>query len=417
MLIRALLIALLLQLPGLARAENGTPFETMGPDSLRAALAHLAPGAERDLAEGTLAAMLNRSLEAETLLSGVAMDAAGEDTLRRRAAIALSGVRLRSGQFAGAADALKLAGEIEPLDAASAQALDFAESLKTAPAMTMGPLTPGHLALSLDMAGLHRAEVSVNGTIQEAVLDTGAAYSTITQSAAERLGLQFFGDDISVGAAALDSVASAVAVADTFEVGGICFRNVVFIVLPDAALSFADGQYTIEAIVGFPVLSSLERLTFESGEDADRLSFGPSAGAGEPNFYLDGLSPIVIADAAGADRPLHLLLDTGAQATSLSRQALTGNPGLAAQLVATVAEVGGAGGSVTDEDAGTLPGMTLQLGGSAIPLVDVQVHSVGQAGKRDGILGQDILRSGSGFVLDFRAMELKLLKSASADAD
>jgi hypothetical protein len=318
-------------------------------------------------------------------------------------------VKLRTGDFAGAADALQAADAISPLDAPARQAMAFADALRGAPRITREDMETGRIPLSRDMAELPRAEASINGRAQEAVLDTGAAYSTVTESTAEKLGLAIFDGEVSVGAAAVEAVASRLALADEVELGGARFRNVIFIVVPDDALSFADGLYTIDAIIGFPVLARLERLVFEANADGEWLAYGPSQGAGAGNLFLEGLSPMVLVEAEQAGEPLRLMLDTGARVTNLSRRALEAHPALSAAAVARAGSVGGAGGSAVEEDALAIPSLTLRIAGVPVTLSEVMVFSSGEAGRRHGLLGQDVLRAGKGYVIDFAAMSFELL--------
>ncbi len=369
---------------------------------------------ERRLAKGLLAAMLNRDDDAEALLSASAHDKKLSPEMRREAAETLAGVRLRIGDFAGAAAMLDAADEIEALDADERRARNFVAPLASAPRIERAPLKPGAVAVTRDMAGLARADALVNGAPQDAVLDTGAAYSTIVESVAERLNLRFFDGAVSVGAAAVEDVPARIAIADTLLLGGAEFKNIVFIVLPDEALSFAGGQYTIETIIGFPVLSRLERLTFAADDSGETLSFAPSpASARAGNLYLDGLSPVVLAKTEGADAPLRMVLDTGAAATNLSLEAVRAHPALAEKAESRSASYGGAGGTVEREDALAIPELALDISGAPVTLRDVMVLASGQASRRDGLLGQDVLRSGTGYVLDFRAMTLELLPSSA----
>jgi predicted aspartyl protease len=409
-------------LPGLAGALVLATVQPAPPASLSDALEAGTPQAfSRALESGLdapharLATGLNAALSGMDDLAaeqlGIAMTDAGlEPSLQRRAAEALAGVMLRREDFDAAARAFDRAGEIEPLEAGAAQARAFVEPLRGLPRISRGALEPACVPVTRDLAGLPRADLTFGALTQDAIVDTGAAFSTVTASTAERLGIRAIEGRVSVGAAAVDALESGLGIADTLEIGGVRFSNVVFIILPDEALSFAGGQYTIEMILGMPVLMRLERLDFEHGETGGTLCFEPSAGpgAGESNLYLQGLAPIVLAQAEGADSPLHLLLDTGAQTTNLSLSALEHLPGLAASGEAGEAVLGGAGGMGSDAQAVRLPALTLIIGARRITLEDVMALSQGTAGRRDGILGQDVLSSGRGWRIDFPALTLEL---------
>lgn len=384
--------------------------ETGGPHDLERVLADGLAESEQRLAEGALAAMLNRDVMAETLLSAAMTDEVLEPGLRRHAALMLAGVRLRTEDFAGAAEAFDVADAIEALGVAERQARAFVEPLRGVPGIEREAFAPGELAVIRDRAGLPRTEISINGLAQDVVLDTGAAYSTIAKSAAERLGLRVIDAQVSVGASALEDVPAELALAETLELDGARFRNVIFIVLPDDALTFWGGRYTIEVILGLPVLFRLERFSLETNETEEMLRFGPSEGESDlSNLYMEGLSAVVLIETPAVEMPLHLLFDSGAQITNLSTSVVTDHPVLADMAEAQTSRVGGAGGYVTDEEALRLPALTLRIGQTTVELLDIPVVSTGAAGRRHGLLGHDVLSSGRGFVVDFKTMSLEIL--------
>ncbi|MCC5995115.1 MAG: aspartyl protease family protein [Oceanicaulis sp.] len=369
------------------------------------------PEAEARLARGALAALRGQDSQAETLLSAALANEALSPAHRRAAGLTLAGVRMRAADYAGAAAAFDAAeaADGEPLESSQRQARDFVYALRAEPPITRGPLTPGSVSARRDMASLPRAQVRVNGRRQEAVLDTAAAFSTVRQSTAARLGLRMLEAEVSVGAATEDAVPARLAVADELDFGGVSFRNVVFIVLPDEALSFAGGLYVIDALVGFPVLSRLERLTVETGGRRDLVNFGPSEAQAEtPNLMLEGLRPILLAGAADAEGTLRLLVDSGARSTLLNTDAAEAFPALVETARRRRTTVAGAGGTQTQDDALSIPSLVLTIGGTPVTLSDVRVLTGGR-GARHGTLGQDAMRAHGGYVLDFRAMRMELL--------
>ena len=66
--------------------------------------------------------------------------------------------------------------------------------------------------------------------------------------------------------------------------------------------------------------------------------------------------------------------------------------------------MGGAGGSVTDEEALKVPTVELSVQGKPFRLTGVSVMSKSPS-DRDGAFGQDLLRQGPGFSLDFENMQ------------
>ncbi len=411
-LLSGLLVAYVLALPSVDQPPVlEEALEADGPRALQALAPAGLRASERRLVDGALAAFAGQDDRAGAALAAAMEDLALTPDMRRYAASFLAGVRLREEDFDGAAQAFDIADQIAPLDPAAAQARAFVEPLRGQRAIALDVFAQGCLDVTRDLAGLPRADIAINGGVLDAILDTGAAFSTISQSGAERMGLRPVGGEVSVGAAGADDVASSLAIADNLEVGPARFSNVVFIVLPDEALSFAGGRYTIEAILGMPVFLRLERLSFAQANGTESFCFQRSESeVGGSNIYLEGLSAIVEADVENAGAPLHLLIDTGAQTTTLSARPISLFPALAQDAQARGARVGGAGGMVWDGEAVTLPEMTVEIGGEAVTVTGISAGiSQGAAARRDGLLGQDVLSARGGFVLDFKTMRLELL--------
>lgn len=333
-------------------------------------------------------------------------------TLRRSALLALAGVRFRQGLFADAADATEaaqaLGAEAEPArEAAITQSRVFARALSGVTPMTWTVAEAGTVRIERDLAQLARADVAINSAPQQAVLDTGAGYSTIAQSAAERLGLRFLDAEVTVGSVSAEAVAARLAIADRLTLAGGEFRDVVFIVMPDAALTFAGGAYRIEAIVGLPVLRRLGRLEFARSEDGERLQHmrSPHQRGPESNMSLDGLRPVARISANGAQ--LSMLLDTGARRSALYQRAAQAHPQLVAESETRQTRIGGAGGEVT-QDALSIPRLALDVAGAEVALEDVSVLPNAR-GDDDGVVGQDVMRAGRGYAIDFDAMRFELL--------
>jgi hypothetical protein len=164
----------------------------------------------------------------------------------------------------------------------------------------------------------------MNGADQDAVIDTGAGFSTITRSVADRLGVALLDEEVSVTSGSREEVKTQLGMLDTLNFGDAVLMNVVFIVVPDEALSFSGGAYTINAIIGLPVFLELKRLEFVRGKDSESLIYGPGAGnaSGRANMLLDGVEPMVLPKSDRAAPPLRLFIDTGGARTLLYASAL-----------------------------------------------------------------------------------------------
>ena len=66
--------------------------------------------------------------------------------------------------------------------------------------------------------------------------------------------------DIKVGTITGDKLLAKLAVCSKLTMGNIDLFNVVFLVLPDEALSFPQINYQINGILGFPLIESLKEI-------------------------------------------------------------------------------------------------------------------------------------------------------------
>lgn len=373
-----------------------------------------------DLLNGMAASLLLKNDAAAGLLRRYLTNSDGTTTYF--AATTLAGIEMRRGRYGEALAALRRA--LRPEVAATASERDrrsserflpLLDALKGVPAQSGPSATRGEVAVTRDAAALPNADVAIEGQPQTAILDTGANLSLIVRSRALALGLRMLPDEVSVASPVAEETPAQLAVADNLTIGGTEFHNVVFMVLPDEALTFAEGRYKIEAIVGFPVLSRLGRVTFSSSDAAERMTFGPSVApgehAGEVNLLVDGLTPKILACLQPERVPIQLALDSGAQTTSLRPRFAAAFPQrLATTVVAEV--VGGVGGAVSRETR-FVPVLALTFGsGPSIDLADVSLNeeALNQPGDH-GRIGQDVLRSQGGYVLDFGTMRFALIKA------
>jgi predicted aspartyl protease len=331
--------------------------------------------------------------------------------VRVSAYIAAAEVYLRLGRFGDAYAAMKSAQTVssEPLDSEIVQAMEFAKVLVGQTPMAVTHKASGRLDLTHDMAGLVRVPVRINGQAQDAVIDSGAGFSTLSETAAKRLGVRLFDETTSVASASKDAVATRLGVADKLEFGDAVLSNVVFVVLPDAALTFAGGKYKIDAIMGLPVFVALNRIEMASEAGKDSLYYGakPGVAPGEANLLLAGVEPLVLVNADKASGPLRLFIDTGALHTTLNSKAVKDYPALGAAAVNAVARWEGAGGETTDEKAQTIPELTLVIAGRPITVKDIRMVSKTVV-DRHGSIGQDVLKQGHRWTLDFENMRFSV---------
>ncbi len=106
--------------------------------------------------------------------------------------------------------------------------------------------------------------VTINGVPGIYTLDTGAGYSTVSESEAGRVGMRVL--EIAAipvaGFTGATAPVAKVAVAESLELGRIHFRNVPFLVLPDSA---SEGLLAPRGgALGFQVLVACRTIRWDS---------------------------------------------------------------------------------------------------------------------------------------------------------
>lgn len=406
----ALLAALLLA--GAAHAEPSpaqAAFDARDITALETLSRGAATPGDRQLALGAALALRHKDQAAIEALLPLGRTDADADT-RAKSFLALADIYLRQGRFADTAAVLEQAKALSsaPLDAPTLQTLDFAETAGAERPMRVARAASGSLDVTRDLAGLIRVPVQIGEGTQDVVIDSGAGFSTIAESAAKRLGLRVLQRATSVGSASKDSLPTRIGIAARLRFGKAELTDVVFIVMPDEALTFADGRYKIDAILGLPVFVALGRIEVANEAGKESLYYGPKADAGgEPDMLLAGLQPLALVTAGSEAAPLRLLIDTGAKTSELNAKAIRDFPSLATAAVAHEADFQSAGGRKIDDKAMEIPELRLSIAGRAVTLKDVDLFSTA-AVDRHGAIGQDVLKQGGRFVLDFDAMRFSL---------
>jgi predicted aspartyl protease len=273
-----------------------------------------------------------------------------------------------------------------------------------------GTLVPGSGPAHRDVAGLMRVEMRVNGQAQEAVFDTGAALSVLSASTARRLGVRIEEGTTAIGNGVQGNVQTRIGIAPRVEIAGTVLTNVAFLILDDASLDFPQvpGGYNIPAILGMPEMRALGRVRLEQGGRFVVLPPVEAAGeAGPANLHAAGNQ--LFADVTISGRTVPLLLDTGADRTSLTALYAATEPARVAALRTSEANFSSPGGTRTRRFA-IWPDAPVALDGRTLTLPQLTIALPGDGPEADdnGTLGSDVLRRFESYTLDFRRMRLSL---------
>lgn len=343
----------------------------------------------------------------EDLHTFLAAPAPGD--LARKANEELASALARIGRYGDAANALGEALRLTPrhdkdrADNENDRALE--ESLKDVAPQTVhfGPNVP--LEAKHNGIGTWNVPVEVNGLAGEWIFDTGANWSTLSESEAARLGLGTRETNTYVNGSTQKKNPVRLAVARDLRFGNAHVSSVVFLVIPDKSLYIGPMKYQIRGILGVPVLRALGSVAI-SAKGALRIATDGGGAPGAPNLFFADKDPVVEAHHSG--HLLQMFLDTGANDTAVYpsfHSALTQDE--KQQLKRKQEQTGGAGGTVT-LTVETLPVLRLDVLGRTLDLPDISLlpKRVGSNGFRDGVLGVDALAGG--FSLDFGRMQLRL---------
>jgi hypothetical protein len=365
---------------------------------------------EMRLANGAALSLRHKDDAALAILEPLSQSAADKD-IRAAACLALADVYLRQGRYADTHAALLCAQNVsgKPLTGETLQVLTYAEILAHEKPMQLVRPAAGRLDARRDAAGLIRVPVKINGKTQDVVIDTDSSFSVLSESTAARLGVRVLEKGATIVTSAQSDLPMHLGVADELRFGDAVLNNVVFAVLPDAAVRFGN-TYKMDAVVGLAVFVALDRIELANDDGWESLYYGARPGAGtatEANLALSGLDPFALVKSEETGATLRLAIDTAASNTTLNATALKDFPALREGASRTWVHWEGGGGGVTDYKARTLYELDLVVAGRPIVLKRVKILSSDER-DRHGMIGQDMLRKGRRWVLDFANMSFTI---------
>jgi predicted aspartyl protease len=257
--------------------------------------------------------------------------------------------------------------------------------------------------------GTIESDFTVNDITKSWILDTGANFSVLTESAARQMGLKVSEKTASTQGSSGAENKLHIAIVPEMKIGTATVHNIVVLVLADKSLKIPlpSGEYQIEAILGYPVLSALGQLTFMSNNRVVAQAGGDKSGA---VVYMQELNPLLQVRIGGRD--LLMLFDTGASSTTFTYKYYRAFPGQFVGLSKHPHGVAGAGGAKR-VSAYALPSVQLDIGGQKADLKDASVFAEPIGTDFDllyGTVGRDLTALFKSFTLDFKTMRFRVQK-------
>jgi hypothetical protein len=257
-----------------------------------------------------------------------------------------------------------------------------------------------------DEIGLIEIPVKHDTTTYSCIFDTRANISSISKTYAIKLGLKMLDVSYDEGSGITGiKFKTGLGIADSLYIGDILIRNVVFQVMPDSTLYIAPVNFSLNVIIGFPVINQLREIhIFKDGwmiipqlETASELH----------NFALNGLDP-VISLLTDKDT-LCFNFDLGATTTDFYYAFFEKyKQRILKEGRKTIAQFGGAGG-VLKKEVYVMPHTELFLGNKKVVLdsTDVLTQEIFPGEKMYGNIGNDFTSQFSELVLNFDKMYIK----------
>jgi predicted aspartyl protease len=270
---------------------------------LARAVEMMPPSADRDYFGGVLANRQGHVKESITVLEKVLPQI--ESSNPARGAIALNTLADDYMKLYRYADAVRvyeqlLHGFASQMDAIERKSVEddyhVAVLLKDAPPQTIAFQAPVDVPTNRNpVLGSFDAKVTANGIGESWILDTGANLSTVSASFARKLGVSLSKDTAQTQGITGAENPLHTAILPELKIGGAVVHNVVLLVLDDANLNVPTGKtthYQIQAILGYPVMQALERITFT--HDGHFLA-GPDSPTSDngARLYMNELTPLL----------------------------------------------------------------------------------------------------------------------------
>lgn len=169
------------------------------------------------------------------------------------------------------------------------------------------------LQIKKDKVGMKNLTIKKDKDSLDFIFDTGANFSTVARSVAEKLKMNILSVSAEATSATGAKIPIGIAVCPEFHLGNITIQNAVFLVIDDKELSFSIPffKYQVLGIIGFPVIEALKEIQIT--KDGYFIIPEKETVWNVSNMAMNGLTPLISIEG----NPY--IFDTGANSTTFHK--------------------------------------------------------------------------------------------------
>ncbi len=287
--------------------------------------------------------------------------------------------------------------------------IHFLEAIQNMP-LYSGPAAGESHESDFSMQGfdLIRVPVRINGADSAAIVDTGAAYTILTQSFARQVGVREIPDSKAFGRGLhAKEFPLTFGIVDRLEFGGFSVAHVPVMLMPDDALLFetSRGEFPVPMVIGLHLVKQF-RVSLDYGRRHIRLTREDPRGAAghdpDQNLFV-ARSRVFVRTSINKSGWYQLLLDTGSEPTMLTSNGVR-RAGLTASNKFYPKKLYGLGQS--EAAWARVDSVVIGLSGFGVRFRNLPIKEDDGA-LEDGILGNSVFKNFL-VTIDFKRMRLDL---------
>ncbi len=286
--------------------------------------------------------------------------------------------------------------------------IHFLEAIQNMPLYAgVAPGESHEAEFSMQGFDLIRLPVRINGSDSAAILDTGAAYTILTESFARQVGVREIPDSKAFGRGLhAKEFPLTFGIVDRLEFAGFSLSNVPVMLMPDDALLFetSRGDFPVPMVLGLHLIKQF-RMALDYQEHRMQLTRQDLRGAGrdpQQNLFV-ARSRIFARCSIDRGGWYLLLLDTGSEPTMLTSNGVR-QAGLKASSKFYPKTLYGLGKS--QAEWARADSVAIGLAGFGVKFRNLVIKEDDGA-LEDGILGNSFLKNFQ-VAVDFQKMRIEL---------